>query len=100
MEEVLRFKKKDLLHYAQTYMEKLGVPADHAKIVADVMIEADIRGVDSHGIIRIYTYYGNRLEGNYMDPTTPFKVISRSVIPCNEKLHRKGKKIKHCNSNS
>jgi len=78
MEEVLRFKKNDLLRYAQVYMEKLGVPKEHAKIVADVMIASDIRGVDSHGIIRIYTYYGNRLEGNYMDPATPFKIVSET----------------------
>ena len=42
MEEFLRFKKQDLLHYARTYMEKLGVPSEHAKIVADVLIEADL----------------------------------------------------------
>ncbi|MBN1298132.1 MAG: Ldh family oxidoreductase, partial [Actinobacteria bacterium] len=35
-------------------------------------------GVDSHGIIRIYTYYGNRLEGKYMDPLTPFETISET----------------------
>lgn len=78
MEEFLRFKKEDLLHYACVYMEKLGVPSEHAKIVADVLIEADIRGVDSHGIIRIYSYYGNRLEKKYMDPLTPFKIISET----------------------
>ncbi len=78
MEEFLRFKKQDLFNYAKTYMEKLGVPTRHAEIVADVLIEADIRGVDSHGIIRIYSYYGNRLEKKYMNPTTPFKIISET----------------------
>jgi LDH2 family malate/lactate/ureidoglycolate dehydrogenase len=78
LEKFLRFKKDDLFLYAKTYMEKLGVPPEHAEIVSDVLIEADIRGVDSHGIIRIYTYYGNRLEKNYMDATTPYKVISET----------------------
>jgi L-2-hydroxycarboxylate dehydrogenase (NAD+) len=79
MEDVfLRFKKEDLFDYALSYMEKLGVPDADAKIVADVLIEADIRGVDSHGIIRLYSYYGNRLENKYMDPLTPFKVISET----------------------
>jgi len=78
MEQFLRFRREDLQKYAETYMEKLGVPKKHAKIVADVMIEADLRGVDSHGIIRIYSYYGNRLEKNYMDPATPFKIVSET----------------------
>jgi len=78
MAEFLRFKKEDLFLYAKTYMEKLNVPSEHAEIVADVLIEADIRGVDSHGIIRIYSYYGNRLEKNYMSSKTPFEIVSET----------------------
>jgi len=78
MAEFMRFKKAGLLDYAKRYMEKLGVPSEHAKIVADVMIQADLRGVDSHGIIRIYSYYGNRLEGKNMNPLTPFKIVSET----------------------
>ncbi|MBM3704897.1 MAG: Ldh family oxidoreductase [Actinobacteria bacterium] len=78
MEEFLRFKKQDLLRYGRTYMEKLGAPPEHAKIVADVLVEADLRGVDSHGIIRIYSYYGNRLEKKFMDPATPYRIVTET----------------------
>ena len=78
MAEILRFRKEDLVDYATHYMEKLGVPGEDARIVSDVLVEADIRGVDSHGVIRIYSYYGNRLEKKYMDPVTPFKIISET----------------------
>ena len=78
MENILRFKKEDLIDYAVRYMEKLGIPKKDAKIVADVLIEADLRGVDSHGLIRINTYYGNRLEKKYMNPLTPMKTISET----------------------
>ncbi|MCL4377343.1 MAG: Ldh family oxidoreductase [Actinobacteria bacterium] len=79
MEDILRFKKEDLTVFAVKYMEKLGIPAHDAKIVADVLISADLRGVDSHGLIRINTYYGNRLEKKYMNPLTPMKTISETA---------------------
>ncbi len=77
-EEILRFNREDLTSYAAQYMVKLGIPEEDAKIVADVLIEADLRGIDSHGIIRIYSYYGIRLENQYMNPVTQKKIISET----------------------
>ena len=78
MENILRFKKEDLIGFAIRYMEKLGIPEKDAKIVVDVLISADLRGVNSHGLIRINTYYNNRLEKKYMNPLTPVKIISET----------------------
>ncbi len=78
VDKILRFKKEDLKEFVVKYFEKLDVPVKHAGILADVLIEADIRGVASHGLIRIKQYYGNRLEKGYMDKTTPYKVISET----------------------
>jgi len=77
-EEVLRFKKEELKEFVIEYFKKLGVPEDHSSIVADVMLEADLRGIPSHGLMRINMYYGVRLENGYMDPKTSYKVISES----------------------
>ncbi len=35
---------------------KLGLPDEDARIVADHLVEADLRGVHSHGVIRVPTY--------------------------------------------
>src|SRR5665811_772411 len=78
MVEVLRFKKDDMLAYVVKYMGKLGVPAEDAKIVGDVLLSADIRGTDSHGLIRLASYYGNRLRNKSINPLTPIKVISET----------------------
>ena len=59
-------------------MEKLGVPPEDAAIVGEILIEADLRGVSSHGLIRLTTYYGNRLKKGYMNPMTPTKVINET----------------------
>lgn len=37
-------------------LEKLEVPEEDAKIVADVLVEADLRGIDSHGVARMGRY--------------------------------------------
>lgn len=75
MSKILKFKKNDLIEYTIKFMEKLGVPAKDAAIVGEVLIEADLRGVSSHGLIRLSTYYGDRLKKGYMNPKTPTKVM-------------------------
>jgi len=78
MEKELRFRKEDLLDFVVRYMAKLGVPENDAKIVGDVLISADLRGVESHGLLRLGSYYGNRISKNYIDPLTPYKIISET----------------------
>src|SRR5687767_15225268 len=36
--------------------KRLDVPAEDAEIVADHLVEADLRGVHSHGVIRVPAY--------------------------------------------
>lgn len=77
-ENFIRFKKEDLTDYVTTFMKKLGVPDDDAKIVADVIVEADTRGISSHGLIRLYSYYAGRLINRSTNPLTPIKIISET----------------------
>jgi LDH2 family malate/lactate/ureidoglycolate dehydrogenase len=78
METILRFRHEDLMDFVVRYMSKLGVSAEDAKIVGDVLICADIRGVESHGLHRLGSYYGNRISKGWIDPLTPFKIISET----------------------
>lgn len=47
--------------------QNLDLPKKNADICADVIISADLRGVDSHGINR-FDMYVNELEGGAIDP--------------------------------
>ena len=40
-----------------------GVPKDDATQAADVLASADLRGIDSHGVARLYSYFGLLNEG-------------------------------------
>jgi LDH2 family malate/lactate/ureidoglycolate dehydrogenase len=70
-----RFKPEDLNEFMIKFFEKLGVPSERAKIAAEVLLAADLRGVNSHGIIRLHTYYGNRLLKGQIDPRAEIKVL-------------------------
>lgn len=45
-----------------------GMPADHVATTADLMVEADIRGIDSHGIGMLPQYHDRRKDGRIIVP--------------------------------
>lgn len=70
-----RFSQAALTDYAQRYFTHFGVPPQDAALAADVLLAADARGVDSHGMIRLSSYYGSRLRRGLIDPTSPQQVL-------------------------
>jgi LDH2 family malate/lactate/ureidoglycolate dehydrogenase len=56
----------------------VGVPEDDARICADVLITADKRGIDSHGVGRFKTIYYDRLKIGIQSPITQFEVVKES----------------------
>jgi L-2-hydroxycarboxylate dehydrogenase (NAD+) len=52
-----------------------GVPADDAVAVAEVLIESDKRGIDSHGIGRLKPIYIDRIRDGILDPVTRLEVV-------------------------
>ena len=52
-----------------------GVPEEDARTVAEVLIESDKRGIDSHGIGRLKPIYIDRLAEGILNPVTKVDVI-------------------------
>ena len=52
-----------------------GVPADDAKICADVLIESDKRGIDSHGVGRFKPIYLDRIKEGIQFVKTNFEIV-------------------------
>ncbi len=69
------YRAEDLKDYAVRFFTHHNVSEQDARIAAEILISADLRGVDSHGIIRLDTYYGSRLRAGLIDPTTPLTVL-------------------------
>jgi LDH2 family malate/lactate/ureidoglycolate dehydrogenase len=48
--DMRRVNQLKLTRLVARSFEKLGVPADDAEIAAKVLVAADLRGVDTHGV--------------------------------------------------
>jgi len=78
MGKTLFYKADELRNYVIRFFLKLGVPPRDAEIAAEVLVLADLRGVDSHGIIRLNTYYGSRILKGTVNPLSPVTVIKET----------------------
>jgi hypothetical protein len=52
-----------------------GVSQERAEICADVLVESDRRGIDSHGIGRLKPIYCDRMDSDIVKPDMPIDVI-------------------------
>lgn len=57
---------------------KMGLPENDAEIVSEVLITADKRGIDSHGIGRFKPIYIDRLDAGILNPITKVDIIKET----------------------
>ncbi|MDF9795577.1 L-2-hydroxycarboxylate dehydrogenase (NAD+) [Catalinimonas alkaloidigena] len=50
------FKHTDLYNFTYNVFRKIGCPNNDAELAAEVLLKADLRGVDSHGVARLTGY--------------------------------------------
>jgi L-2-hydroxycarboxylate dehydrogenase (NAD+) len=50
------FSYTQLFEFTKTILQKIGCSEDHATISARVLLSADLRGIDSHGVARLSGY--------------------------------------------
>ncbi len=56
-------------------LEKAGIPVEDAKIVGDVLLQADKFGFDSHGVNRLKAIYLDRINEGVLSPVTNYEII-------------------------
>ncbi len=56
----------------------VGVPEEDAKICADVLMESDRRGIESHGCNRFKPIYIDRINAGIQKPVTEFEVLKET----------------------
>lgn len=57
---------------------KVGVPEEDAEICADVLMESDRRGIESHGVNRFKPIYIDRIKLGIQNPITNFEIIKET----------------------
>ncbi len=64
-EEIQRFAFERLKRFCEEAYIRAGVPGEEAEIVSDLLVRADLRGVESHGVTRLPIYI-HRLQKGYV----------------------------------
>jgi L-2-hydroxycarboxylate dehydrogenase (NAD+) len=77
MPEITYVPVKVLHKFMSTIFERLGTPAEDARICADVLIASDLRGIQSHGVGRLKYYY-DRIQRGQHQTTTVFKIVKET----------------------
>lgn len=67
-----------LREFAERCLQKVGVPRADALISADVLLESDLRGIESHGIVRLKDHYIDRINSGDTNPTPKIRVVSEA----------------------
>ncbi|MDR0388481.1 MAG: Ldh family oxidoreductase [Spirochaetaceae bacterium] len=58
---------------------KVGVPPEDAAVCAEILIESDKRGIDSHGVGRFKPIYIDRIKDGIQNPVTRFEVVREGL---------------------
>ncbi len=72
-----KVSEESLREFAREVFLKVGMPPGDADIEADMLLWANLRGVDSHGVLRIPWYVGN-VDRGIMNPKPNIKVVKET----------------------
>jgi LDH2 family malate/lactate/ureidoglycolate dehydrogenase len=73
-----RYDHEQLLDFSRRVFERLDVPAKDAYEVAACLVKAELRGVDSHGLVRL-PVYSRRLQAGAVNPKPDVRVVSAAA---------------------
>ena len=59
--------------------KRLGVPEEDAALCADVLMESDRRGIESHGVNRFKPIYVDRINAGILNPVTKIDVVKETL---------------------
>ncbi len=79
MEETRPFVSWKLLDDFMTEVfMKVGVPEEDARLCADVLLESDRRGIESHGCNRFKPIYIDRIKAGILNPVTKIDILKET----------------------
>jgi len=68
-----------LLAFAEALLSRLGVPERDARLTASILLDADLRGVESHGMAHLADFYVRRLQQGLINPRPDITVVRQSA---------------------
>jgi LDH2 family malate/lactate/ureidoglycolate dehydrogenase len=74
-----RYDWEKLIQFCASLFEKAGVSSAHSHIIAESLVQADLRGVDSHGVVRTDIYL-RRLEAGMINTNGHMEVNTSGSV--------------------
>jgi len=71
----IQVQAESLKLFCSQVLQKLDVPEEDARIVADVLVTADLRGIESHGVARLGNFYVNGLQAGVIVPRPHVQIM-------------------------
>jgi LDH2 family malate/lactate/ureidoglycolate dehydrogenase len=88
------FPAERLRDWTHEVLLKVGVSRDDATLLADSLIEANLRGVDTHGITRMLCVYVERIQKGVMSAKSNIVVVrekaSTALLDCHNSIGQVG----------
>ena len=78
MEETLYARPGRLHYFVREVFKRLRIPPKDATKIADMMVAADLAGVESEGVARL-PFHAERLSAGLVNPTPNIKVVHQSI---------------------
>lgn len=75
----MKIKREKLMNFTADVMKKMGCDDEKARVVAEVLVEADMRGISSHGVARLKRYVNHIKEG-IIDPNGEPEIIFETPV--------------------
>jgi L-2-hydroxycarboxylate dehydrogenase (NAD+) len=71
--------EEKLKAFVNAVLTKVGVAANDAAVVADVLVASDLRGIESHGLARLESYYVSRIRSGKLKAAPDVKVVRETA---------------------
>ncbi len=78
-ENIVRVSEIDLRYIVEQIFLKMDLSEDDARIAADVLVSADLRGVESHGVSNMLRKYIRDYGNGKLNPTPKWKIVRESA---------------------
>ena len=82
-EDAVRVQEAPLRATVAAIFEKMGVPAGDAELAADVLVTADLRGVESHGVSNMLRTYVAAYNRGEINPHPDWRVVRETPATAN-----------------
>ncbi|MCZ6534887.1 MAG: Ldh family oxidoreductase [Chloroflexi bacterium] len=82
-EDAVRVQEGALRDTVTAIFEKMDVPSEDAELAADVLVSADLRGVETHGVSNILRQYVERYQSGDINPRPNWRIVRETPSTAN-----------------